>query len=160
MLLPTNPRERSKEQKPKSIEMYHFRAVSFTLIRMPTALTLLLNTSCGVWVLQHMLCDIHINLRAPQYQSTAGRVQDRLLALTFIFLLLSLCVMDKGDLQGRRGEREAVCLCPICFFRLYKTLWKVVCLVLGFPLFLPGIPDPDFSGFPGRHRRKLESSWD
>lgn len=77
-----------------------------------------------------MLCDIHINLSAPQYQSTAGWVKDRLLALTFIFLLLLLCVMDKGDLQERRGK-SSFCSCPICFVRLYKMFWKVVCLVLG-----------------------------
>lgn len=53
-----------------------------------------------------MLCDIHINLRALQYQSTAGRVKDRLLALTFIFLPLLLCVMDKGDLQGRTEKKK------------------------------------------------------
>jgi len=53
-----------------------------------------------------MLCDIHINPRALQYQSTAGPAKDRLLALTFIFLLLLLHVMDKGDLQGRREGKK------------------------------------------------------
>lgn len=143
--------------------MYHFRSVSFTLIRMPKALPSILNASCGASFLQHMLCDIHINLSALQYQSTAGRVKDRLLALTFIFLLLLPCVMDKGDLQGRRGTKKKRSACvPFASLGCTKRFERlfVQFLAFFFFFFLSEIPDPHFSGFPRRHSRKLESSWD